>query len=71
MLVSDGVHEFSSNDELMATVHRVALSGGGPAEAAAELVATAKLQWVAEEWGASDDCTAVVAFLEDDDDDDE
>lgn len=67
VLVSDGVHEFSSNDEIMAAVHRVALAGGGPAEAARALVAAAKLQWVAEEWGASDDCTAVVAFLEDDD----
>jgi serine/threonine protein phosphatase PrpC len=71
VLVSDGVHEFSTNDEIMSTVHRIALSGGGPAEAAAELVAAAKLQWIAEEWGASDDCTAVVAFLEDDDDDDD
>lgn len=67
VLVSDGVHEFSTNDDIMSTVHRVAVSGGGPAEAAAALVAAAKLQWIAEEWGASDDCTAVVAFLEDDD----
>ena len=71
VLVSDGVHEFSTNDEIMAAVHAIACRGGGPAEAAAALVAAAKEKWIAEEWGASDDCTAVVAFLEDDDGEEE
>ena len=64
VLLSDGVHEFWSNDDIMATVHAVAGAGGSPADAAAALVRVARGQWEAAEAGAADDCTAVVAFLD-------
>ena len=64
VLVSDGVTEFASDGDIMAAVHAVASAGGGPADAAAALVACARRQWIAEEAGASDDCTAIVAFVE-------
>ena len=64
VLLSDGVHEFWANDDIMAAVHAVACAGGSPADAAAALVRVARGQWEAAEAGAADDCTAVVAFLD-------
>ena len=61
--MSDGVHEFMSNDEMVAVVHACAAAGHPPAAAAAALVTEARARWEVEEHGAADDCTAVVAYL--------
>ena len=42
VLVSDGVTEFATDGDIMAAVHAVACAGGGPADAAAALVARAR-----------------------------
>jgi serine/threonine protein phosphatase PrpC len=64
IVASDGVHEFASDTEIVATVHAVAAAGGGPDAAARALVAAARAAWIADEGGACDDCTAIVAYLE-------
>ncbi|KAK9916492.1 hypothetical protein WJX75_003299 [Coccomyxa subellipsoidea] len=63
VLCSDGIYEFMSNDEIVGLVHAEAEKGALPAQIAELLVRTARHQWMAEEDGGVDDCTAIVCFL--------
>ena len=67
VLMSDGIFEFISNEEIIEMIHTYAQQGEGPKEVAKRLVKEARKRWQEEEEDVVDDCTVLVAYLSSDD----
>ena len=67
VLMSDGIFEFISNEEIIEMIHTYAQQGEGPKEVAKRLVKEARKRWQEEEEDVVDDCTVLIAYLSSDD----